>query len=143
VLHAGPRDADRVAFLEGILADRVRGHLSGEHDHRDGIHVGGGDPGNRVGDAGSRGDQADADLLRGPRVAVGGVHRALLVAHEHVAHLVLLEQLVVDEQDGAARVAEHVLDALFLEAAHHDFGAAQLQPLDSIHACKARENVEH
>jgi hypothetical protein len=70
------------------------------------------------------------------------VRGALLVAHQHVAHLVLLEQLVVNPQHGAARIAEQELDALFLQAAHHDLRAAELQTLDSVHTVKARENVE-
>ena len=74
---------------------------------------------------GPGGHQAHADLVRAPRVAVGRVRRALLVAHQDVAHLVLLEQLVVDEQDRAARIAEDVLDAFFLQAADDDLGAGE------------------
>ena len=70
--------------------------------------------------------QRDADLVRRARVAVGGVHGALLVAHEHVLDLVLLEELVVDVEDRAARIAEDVLDAFFLEAADDDFGTREL-----------------
>ena len=65
--------------------------------------------------------------------------RALLVAHQHVLHLVLLEELVVDEKHRAAGVAEHVLDPLLLEAAHDDLGAGKRAGLDSIHG-KALEN---
>ena len=102
------------------------GHLAGDDDHRDRIHVRGGDAGHRVGDAGTRGHQRDADLLRRARVAVGRVHGALLVAHQHVLDLLLLEQLVVDVEDRAARIAEDVLDAFFLEAADDDFRAREL-----------------
>ena len=42
VLGAGPGDADDINLLEGIVADQRRGHLAGQHHHRDGIHVGGG-----------------------------------------------------------------------------------------------------
>ena len=31
VLGAGPRDADRIAFLERIVADQMGRHLPGEH----------------------------------------------------------------------------------------------------------------
>ena len=75
---------------------------------------------------GPGGHQRDADLLGRPRVAVGRVHRALLVAHQHVLDLVLLEQRVVDEQHRAARIAEDVLDAFFLQAADDDFRTRQL-----------------
>ena len=52
--------------------------------------------------------------------------RALLVAHQDVLDLVLLEELVVDVEDRAARIAEDVLDALFLQAADDDFCTRQL-----------------
>jgi hypothetical protein len=48
-------------------------------------------------------------------------------------------ELVVDEQDRAAGIAEHVLDALLLEAAHDDLGAGKSAGLDSVHG-KALEN---
>ena len=120
----------------------MRRHLAGDHHHRDRVHVGGGDAGHGVGDAGPRGDQRDADFLRGARVAVGGVHRALLVAHQHVLHLVLLEQLVVDEQDRAAGIAEYVFDAFFLKAANHDLGSSQRARLDAVHG-RAKTFVNH
>jgi hypothetical protein len=65
-------------------------------------------------------------LVARPGVPVGRVDRALLVADEHVLDLVLLEELVVDVEDRAARIAEDVLDALFLEAADDDFGTREL-----------------
>ena len=76
---------------------------------------------------------ADADLLRGARVAVGRVHRALLVAHQDVLHLVLLEELVVDKEHRAPGIAEDVLDALRLQAAHDDLSAGKRGGLRSIH----------
>ena len=35
VLGAGPRDADRVAFLEGVIADHMRRHLPRDANQRD------------------------------------------------------------------------------------------------------------
>ena len=67
----------------------------------------------------------DAHLVGGARVAVGGMHRALLVAHEDVLDPVLLEQLVVDEEHGAAGVAEYVLDPLLLKTADGDLRAGE------------------
>ena len=52
--------------------------------------------------------------------------RGLLMANQNVLEFVLLEDGVVDIQDGAAGLAEDVLDALFREAAHQDFGASEL-----------------
>ena len=82
---------------------------------------------------GPGGDQRDADLVRRARVAVGGVDGALLVPHQHVLDLVLLEELVVDVEDRAARIAEDVLDAFFLEAADDDFRTREL------HGCALSE----
>ena len=59
------------------------------------------------------------------------MHGALLVAHEHVLDLVLLEELVVDVEDRAARIAEDVLDALFLETADEDFRTRQLHDVNA------------
>src|SRR5207244_9725240 len=62
------------------------------------------------------------------------MYRALFVPDQHVLELVLLEQLVIDIEDRAARIAEDVLDAFLLEAADHNFCARQLHgtPLGSI-----------
>ena len=87
-------------------------------------------------------DQRDADLVRRARIAVGRVHGALLVPHEDVLDLVLLEELVVDVEDRAARIAEDVLDAFFLEAADDDFGTRELHGKslcldDDVNVCPA------
>jgi hypothetical protein len=41
-----------------------------------------------------------------------------------VLKLVLLEDLVVDEKDSAARITEDVLDSLILQTSNDDLGAA-------------------
>ena len=53
VLGAGPRDADRVALLEGVVADQVRGYLAGDADDGNGIHQRVGQPGYGVRGAGA------------------------------------------------------------------------------------------
>ena len=108
VLGARPRDADRVAFLERVVADQMGRHLSGDADDRDRIHQRVGQAGDRVGGAGPGGHQHAADLAGRARIAFGRVHRALLVPHQDVLQLVLLEQRVVDRQHRAARIAEYV-----------------------------------
>src|SRR5690606_21584531 len=123
VLDARPGDADRVALLERVFADGRGRHLAADDDQRDRVHVGGGDAGDGIGDARTAGDDAHAHLLRRARIGVGRVHGSLLVAHQDVLELVLLENRVVDVQHRAARVAEDVLDALIGQAAHDDIGA--------------------
>jgi hypothetical protein len=123
VLDAGPRDPHRVAFLEGVLTDRMRGHLAAQDDHRHRVHVGRGDAGHGVGDPRAGGDQAHADPFGGARVGIGRVDRGLFMANEDVFEFLGGVQRVVDIQDGATGVAEDVLDALFLKTADDNFRA--------------------
>ncbi len=116
VLDAGPRDADGIALLEGVLADVVVRHLSRDDDDRDRIHVGGSDPGHGIGRARARRDERDADPVRRACQAVGGVNGCLLVADENVLHLILLEERIINVQHGATGIAENVLDLFFLQA---------------------------
>ncbi len=126
VFGARPRDADGVAFLEGVVADQMRRHLPGEDDDRDRVAQRVGEAGDGIGGARSRGDEDGADLAGRARIAFGGVHRALLVPHQDVLHLVLLKQGVVDRQHRAAGIAEQVLDTLIGERRYHHFRAGHL-----------------
>ena len=85
-----------------------------------------GEPGDGVGRARAGGDQQDADLAGRARITFGGVGRALLVAHEDVAELVLMEDGVVDRQHRAARIAEDHLDALVLQRLDDHFRAGHV-----------------
>ena len=127
VLGRGPGDAGGVGFLEGVVADQVRRHLPGQADHRDGIHQRVHQPGHGIGRTGAGGDQHAAHLAGGPGIALGRMHRGLLVAHQDVADGVLLEQRVVDRQYRAAGVAEDDLHAVVLERAQDDLGARHRQ----------------
>ncbi len=60
------------------------------------------------------------------------MQRRLLVAHEDVLEPVLLEDLVVDVEDRAAGIAEHVFDAFFGETADDDFRAGDV---GVVHGC--------
>ena len=125
VLDDRAGDADGVALLEGIEADRGGRHLAGDHHHRDRVHVGGGDAGDRIGHAGAGGDQGHADIAGGTRIAVGRMDRRLFVADQDVLDRLLLVQRVVDVQDRAAGIAPDELDAFGLKAAHEDFRAVE------------------
>ena len=54
------------------------------------------------------------------------MHGALLVPHQDVAQLVLLEDGVVDRQDRAAGIAEHDLYAEIDQSANNQFGPGRL-----------------
>ena len=133
VLGAGPRDAGGVGFLEGVVADQVRRHLAGQADHRDRIHQRIGEAGHGVGRARAGGHQHHADLAGRARIAFGGMHRRLLVAHQDVAQLVLLEERVVDRQHRAARIAEDDLDVLVDQGFHQQIGAGRVGGLLGLH----------
>ena len=106
VLHDRAADADHVSFLEGIFADEVRRHLTGDDDHGDVVHVGRSDWGHRVGGARTRGHEYAADLAGGTRVAISSMACSLLVTDEDVLDLVLLKDGVVDMQHGATGVTK-------------------------------------
>ncbi len=99
------------------------GHVAGERDHRDRVQLGGADRGDEVGGARAAGAHAHADLAARPRVAVGRVAAALLVADEDVADLRVVAEDVVDREDDAARVAEQRVGALEDERLHERVGA--------------------
>ena len=128
VLGAGPRDADRVAFLERIGADQRRRNLSGQADQRDRIHQRVLQRRHRVGGARPRRHQHDAGLAGRARIAFGGVAGALLVADQDVLDVVLLENLVIDRKHGAAGIAEQMLDAIVAQRLHDHFGARHFAP---------------
>ena len=108
-------DAGGVGLLEGVIADQMRRHLAGQADQRNAVHQRVHQTGHGVGRPRAGGDQHHAHLAGAAGIALGGVHRRLLVPDEDVADLVLLEDRVINRQDGAARIAENNLDALRLE----------------------------
>ena len=137
----GPRDADRVAFLEGVVADQVSRHLPGDAHDGNRIHQRVGQPGDGVGGAGAGGDEHDAHLAGRARITFGGVDRALLMADEDVLDAILLEQLVVDRKHGTPRITEDVLDALIGESLKHDLGAChRARHVGLTHSTKAKES---
>ena len=63
---------------------------------------------------------------------------ALLVADEDVLDLVLLDDLVIDRQDGAAGIAEDMLDALIDQGLDDHFGARHLQAIVAVRSDTTR-----
>ncbi len=137
----GRGDADRIAFLEGVVADEVGRHLPGDADDRDGIHQRVGQAGHGVGRARARGHQHHADLAGRAGIALGGVHGRLLVAHQHMAQPVLLEERIVDRKDGATGIAEDDLDFLVDQGFHQQIGAGRGGLLGLRHSALLLTNV--
>ncbi|MNQ56386.1 hypothetical protein D3C85_705070 [compost metagenome] len=106
------RDADGVAFLEGIGADGRRGHLPADAEHRDGIAHGVQQARRRVGHAGAGSHEHHARAARGAGVAFGRMHRGLFMPHQHVAQARFGVQRVVQGQDSAARIPENRIDTV-------------------------------
>jgi hypothetical protein len=53
------------------------------------------------------------------------MHGGLLVPDQDVLDLILLEQFVINEEDGAARVAEDVFGLFFLQTPDYNLSASQ------------------
>ena len=125
VLDDGARDADGVTFLEGIHANRRGRHLSADDHHRDAVHVGGGDAGHGVRQAGAGRHQRDAYIAGGAGIAIGSVDGGLLVAHQHMLNGVLLIKSVINMQHCAAGITPDVLDTFGLKRLDEDFSAPE------------------
>ena len=79
------------------------------------IHHGRGDAGDHVGGARTGSRHGHAHAPAGARVAVGHVGCALLVPHQHVMNLAVLQR-VIGRKNRPARIAEHVLHAFSFQA---------------------------
>ena len=108
MLGAGARDAEGVGFLEGVAADELAGDLAGERDDGDGIHHGIDQAGDQVGCAWAGGGAADAHPAGGARVAFRGEAGIFLVAHQHMAYVVVVDRIVQGQGDAAGIPEEAV-----------------------------------
>ena len=120
MLRRRARDAAVVGLLEGVVADQVRGHLSGEGDDGDRVHEGVLERRHQVGRRGPRGDQAHAHLAGGARVALGRVPGGRFMAYQDVAETLEVVQGVVDRQYRPPGQAEHGVHAFTLQRLQHD-----------------------
>ena len=114
MLGDGHHQAVCVHFLEGLGTEDLGTDLSGKCQHRYGISICGGDPGDHVGRSGSGGGKADPGLAGGAGVSVGRMGRALLVSYEYVPDGGV-PYLVIYGDHGTSGVAEHRLDISVLE----------------------------
>ena len=126
VLGDGQGNAGDVGFLKGIAADGGAAHLAGDGDHRDGVHLCGGDAGHEIGGAGAGRGPTHAGASGGAGVAVGGVRGALLVAHQYVAQTRELGQCLVQGKNGSAGEAEDHVHALSQQAFANHLSAIHL-----------------
>src|SRR6202022_3954677 len=121
------RDADVVRLLEGVIADQVRGHLSGEGDDGDRVHEGVLERRHQIGRRGSRGDQAPPPLAGGARVALGRVPGGRFLAYQDVTETLEVVQGVVDRQYRPPGQTEHDVHAFTLQRLQRDPRSRKLQ----------------
>ena len=126
VLGTMARDSNRVAFLESVRPNQAGGYLSGNYDKRDGVHPCVRDARDGIRRAGPRSDENHAGLTGRSGVAFCRVHRTALLPDENVTDAILLEQCIVNRENGTARIAEYELDAEVMEGSHQDLSAAAL-----------------
>ena len=108
--------------LAGVV---IRRRVAGNDHHRRPVGCGGGDAGQRVGQAGRQMDVEDGELVRDAEVRVGGVGGLLFVPKRHVldAELVAgVDQRVV----GVSALAEDLRHALLLQAVGHEHRSSHL-----------------
>src|SRR5690606_25987469 len=111
--------------------------LAADDDHGDRVHVGRGDAGDGIGHARPAGHQADAGLVGGSGVGIGGMDGRLFVPHEDVLEFVLLVDCVVDVEDRAAGVAKHMVYAFLDQTTHDDVGAIEFHVDSFLDPCRA------
>lgn len=115
VLRDRHRDIEDVRLLERIAPQERSVDLSRDGDDRHGVHEGRRQARDEICRAGARRRDADADLARSARVAVGCVRGILFVCHEDFPDVRVLIKCIVKRQDHAARITKNRVDSLFLE----------------------------
>ena len=116
VLHHRNGDAENISLLEGVLAEHPGHGLTANHQHRHRVHHRGHQAGDGVAGAGAGGHQHRSGAASRAGIAIGHVHRALLVTHEDEFHLRLHRlQGVENRNRGTAGIPENVLDPEIVE----------------------------
>ena len=119
------RGQDLALFLERAHAVAVGLGRAADQDHRPAVLLGIGEAGDAVDDAGAGHDDARARPAGQEADGAGGVGRGLLVAHSDIGQPDLLRRFG-DRPDREPDDAEHVFDALRLEALGQQVGALDL-----------------
>ncbi len=115
MFHDWTGDTHHIGFLKRVSADQVTLDLTGNDDHWNGVHVRSRDTRDRVRRTRATSDKDDTGLTGCPRVPICHVCRCLLVAHQDMLDLILLEQRIIDVQDRSTRVTKDVFNAFILK----------------------------
>ena len=106
VLGARMRDANNIGFLKGIIANHRGWHLAGKHHDGSRIHERIGQSRNDVGPPRPRGDENDPRPAGHTGVALGHMHRPLLMASQDMPHPSTIEG-IIERKNGATRMAKN------------------------------------
>ena len=130
-------NAHDVGFLERIGAHERAWNLACDHNKRYRVHVGSCDSRDRIGGSRTACDQGDANIACCTRIAVGLVHRTLLVTGQHVANHRGIKQRVVDFYGLASGITEYQVDPFGFERCDDRLGACHGLALFRVLAAQA------
>ena len=114
VFHNRAGHADDIGLLEGVFADVLGSDLTGDDDHRNGIHICVGNAGEEVRRSRSAGCHADPGLAADARITVRAECAALLMTGQNHANGGILQSLV-EFNSLTARIGENEIDAEFFQ----------------------------
>ena len=100
-----------VYFLENVLTQLMAGYLAGNGDHRNGVHIGGGNTGDQVGRTGTGCYHAHTHLAAGTGIAAGHMAGILLGTHQGILNVRRCYR-IHRFTDGGASITKHVSHAL-------------------------------
>ena len=119
-------DLDDRRFLEGVGPDHCLGHLSGDADERDAVHLGVSDCRDKVRGTGATGRHADADFFGSAGNSLSGEATALLVTRQDRADFVAeFSQSLVQRHAATAWISEYGFGPLPHKALDHDVSPVQ------------------
>jgi len=73
-----------IHFLKRVLSQHGKGYIRRNRHHGDGIHIGSGNPCNKICGTGAAGSQTDSHLSRSSCIAVSRVGRSLFMGGQHM-----------------------------------------------------------
>ena len=105
MFNEGSHSAGDVHLLENIPSQQIALHLTGNGNHRNGVHIGGGNAGDKVGCPRTGGDHAYANLAADSGIAGRHMSGVLLGAGQGIMNVRML-QGVRRRADGSPGIAE-------------------------------------
>ena len=114
VLGARACDAHNIDFLKRVVSDQLGGYLTGQNDHRNGIHIRVGNAGYGVCRAGSGSDQAYPHFSTRSCIAVGGMDGRLFVPDRNMMDI-RFYQFMIDIHNRSPLIPEYGIHPFILK----------------------------